>query len=178
MILFFRICNWFFLFVSVCFSFLLFCVLVIFLIFFFEAKLEKKLVICWFVRNSVLLNSRSLLLFFVVFIILEIFVGFIFCLVCSLIWNLVIKYFFCLFENRVLRVWEYLRVYFIGSDGLDDGDDDIGKSLVFCILGIVLVFFFSFDAYFSMVRLRIVLYLSVRLCFLYLRCFWSELWYW
>ena len=92
----------------------------------FEAKREKKMAICWLVRNSVLLNRRSPLLSFAVLITLETLVGSAFCPVCSAIWKLAINYSFCLVENRVLRAWKCLRAHPIESDGPDDcGSDDI-----------------------------------------------------
>ena len=138
----------------------------------FEAKREKKLAICWLVRNSVLSNRRSMLLSFAVLVTLETLVGSAFCPVCSPIWNLAIKYSVCLVENRVLRAWECLRTHPIESDGPDDcgGDDDTRESSVPCNSGAMLAPSSSFDAYPGTTRSRSVSYSRARFCFPYSRC--------
>ena len=144
---FLRTCNWLSRSASFCSSSSWLCASVTPFKLLFEAKREKKLAICWRVSNSVLSNRRSPLLSFAVLITLETLVGPTFCPVCSPIWNLAIKYYFCLVENRVLRAWECLRDHPIGSDGPDGcGDDDTRESSVSCISGTMLAPSSSLDA--------------------------------
>ena len=76
---------------------------------FLAAKRLKKLVICWLVRNSSLLNSRFPSLSLAFLISLETTIASALHPVDSPILNFVVRYSFCLAVKRVLRVWDDLN---------------------------------------------------------------------
>ena len=137
---------------------------------FLVARRLKKLLICWLVRNSSLLNKRSPSFPLACIISFATTTGSALCPVVSPILNFVGRYSFCFTLKRVLRFWDDLHAMPIGR--VDCSGTCFGTSWTFRTQGTPTVWTSSLSAYPKTAWSRSGSRSRARVCFPESRCCW------